>query len=424
MKRKIISLLLSAAIISGIMTSCQPNNSKPTEQTSSVEPAKLVESVDGLAEDFIKGMDISSIIAQEQSGVVYYNEDGQVQDIFRILADAGVNYIRVRVWNDPYDSDGHGYGGGSCDADKAAEIGRRAAAYGMKLLVDFHYSDFWADPTRQLVPKDWECMTIEEKQSALYDFTVDSLENILSAGADVGIVQIGNETNNGMAGETDNENVMALLKSGISAVRDTSKKHSRQIKTAVHYTDVNDYDKMMYYAENLAEHDVDYDIFGVSYYPFWHGSMETLTTVLSNISKKSGKQTVVLETSYPYTTEDGDGFANSISDAEPAKGYPATVQGQASCIRDVIAAASEADAIGVFYWEGAWIPVGSNSADNSALWEQYGSGWASSYSAGYDPDNAGRYFGGSSWDNQAFFDFSGHPLESLNVFKAVSDTNS
>lgn len=418
MRRKIICLLLSAAIISGISASCRADDSRVSEQTSS-ESAQLVEPVDGLANDFIKGMDISSIIAQEQSGVVYYDKDGHEQDIFRTLADAEVNYIRVRVWNDPYDIDGHGYGGGNCDAAKAAEIGKRAAACGMKLLVDFHYSDFWADPSRQISPKAWEGMTLEQKQTALYDFTSESLETILSAGADVSIVQIGNEINNGMAGETDNEAVISLLKSGIAAVRDTSKKHSCQIKTAVHYTDVNDYNKMMYYVENLYEHELDYDIFGVSYYPFWHGSMADLTAVLRDITKKSGNQTAVLETSYPYTTDEGDGFANSISAPEPAKGYPATVQGQAACIRDVIAAASDADAIGVFYWEGAWIPVGSSASANSALWEQYGSGWASSCSAGYDPDNAGRYFGGSSWDNQAFFDFDGHPLESLSVFKAI-----
>lgn len=420
MKIKIICLLLSAAIISGISASCRADDLRATEQTSSADAAQLVEPVDGLADDFIKGMDISSIIAQEQSGVVYYDNDGHEQDIFRTLADAGVNYIRVRVWNDPYDIDGHGYGGGNCDAAKAAEIGWRAEACGMKLLVDFHYSDFWADPSRQLPPKAWEGMTLEQKQTALYDFTADSLETILGSGADVGIVQIGNEINNGMAGETDNEAVISLLKSGIAAVRDTSKKHSRQIKTAVHYTDVNDYNKMVYYVENLAEHELDYDIFGVSYYPFWHGSMDNLTAVLEDIAQKSGKQTAVLETSYPYTTYDGDEFANSVSDAEPAKGYPSTVQGQASCIRDLIAAASAAGSIGMFYWEGAWIPVGSTASANSALWERYGSGWASSFSASYDPDNAGRYFGGSSWDNQAFFDFDGHPLESLGVFKAVS----
>ena len=116
----------------------------PVLPTGAEEADIYVEPVEGLADDFIKGMDISSVIAEEESDVVYYDAQGNEADLFHILADAGVNYIRVRVWNNPYDKDGNGYGGGNNDVEKAAEIGRRAAACGMKLSVDFHYSDFWA----------------------------------------------------------------------------------------------------------------------------------------------------------------------------------------------------------------------------------------------------------------------------------------
>lgn len=381
-----------------------------------------VEPIEGLSEDFIKGMDISSILAEEASGVVYYNKQGEKQDIFQILADAGVNYIRVRVWNDPYDADGNGYGGGNCDAKTAAIIGRRAAACGMKLLVDFHYSDFWADPSKQKAPKEWAHMTYDNKVNAIYEYTKESLELILSAGADVGMVQIGNETNNGMAGETDWDRITPMMANASKAIREVAAESGKDIQIAVHFTNIDDNDKLMKLAQTLEDAQLDYDIFGVSYYAFWHGTMENLTSTLKQIHENYGKKTAVLETSYAYTLEEGDGSGNSVSETDLLKEYAATVQSQATCIRDIMAATAAAgdSALGVFYWEGAWIPVGSNKETNSAIWEEYGSGWASSYAAKYDPNDAGIYYGGCSWENQAMFDFTGHPLASLDVFKYVN----
>ena len=386
-----------------------------------VENAEIyVEKIEGLSDDFIKGMDISSILSQEESGVKYYNEAGEEEDLFKILADAGVNYIRVRVWNDPYDAAGHGYGGGNCDAATAAIIGARAAEYGMKLSVDFHYSDFWADPSKQMVPKAWADMDIEAKKTALHDYTVESLNTIIDAGANVGMVQIGNEINSGMAGETKFDNIAALLVEGSAAVREVAQKWNQDIQVAVHYTNIDNPTNIIQIAGQLLDAGVDYDIFGVSYYCFWHGTMENLTNVLSTITEKYGVKTCVMETSYMYTADDGDASGNSASDADAIEGYPCSVQGQANNVRDVMAAAVAGGAIGVFYWEGAWTPVGSDYASNQELWETYGSGWASSFAAEYDPKDAGQYYGGSSWDNQAFFDFSGKVLPSLNVFKYVN----
>ncbi len=374
-----------------------------------------VAAVDGLSDDFIMGMDISSLLVEEASGVVYYNEDGEEEDLLKILADAGINYVRVRVWVDPYDSDGNGYGGGNCDADTAAEIGARAAEYGIRLCVDFHYSDFWADPSKQFCPKAWEGLTVDEKAQVLADYTVESLSTIIEAGADVGMVQIGNEINHGLAGETSTENIMKLLLAGSEAVRSVNS----DILIAVHYTELDSPSEVLECAQNLADYGVDYDVFGVSYYTYWHGTLENMQEVLSEIESTYGVQTCIMEIAAPYTDEDGDDSGNSVTGADTWEEYPATVQGQASCIRDVIEAASNAGSIGVFYWEGAWVPVGSEYATNSPVWEEYGSGWASSYAAEYDPDDAGLYYGGSSWDNQALFDFSGKALASLNVFNYV-----
>ena len=377
-----------------------------------------VEPVADISDDFICGMDASEVLVEENSGVKYYNYDGEEQDVFMTLAQSGVNYIRLRVWNDPYDEDGNGYGGGNNDVETAIELGKRATKYGMKVFIDFHYSDFWADPKRQHAPKAWEGMSIEEKCDALNTFTKESLTKLLDAGVDVGMVQIGNEINNGMSGETLMPNVMKLLCSGSSAVREISEAYGKDIQVAVHYTNINDPDQINKIAYNLQSFGVDYDIFGMSYYPFWHGTSDGMQAVAKNIQDKYDKKVMIAETSYCYTSEDGDGCGNSVNGTDDlVDGYAATVQSQATMIRDICAAANEVGVIGVFYWGGTWIPVGKATEDNSPIWEKYGSGWASSYASDYDPEDAGLYYGGCSWDNQAMFDFEGHPLASLNVFK-------
>ena len=389
-----------------------PLPESPEESTIFVEP------VDGISDDFYRGMDASAVLALENSGVKYYNFDGEKQDVFMTLAQAGVNYIRLRVWNDPYDENGNGYGGGNNDVATAIALGQRATKYGMKVCIDFHYSDFWADPKKQFVPKAWEGMDIEEKSDALYNFTLESLTQLLDAGVDVGMVQIGNEINNGMSGETDVANVRKLLTAGSKAVREAAVNSGKEILVAVHYTNIDDMKKLDTLLSGLQVKEIDYDIVGLSFYPYWHGTMDDLKNAITHIRNTYGKKVYVAENAYCYTAEDGDGSANSVEGTDDlAEGYSASVQGQANEVRDVCAAASEAGAEGVFYWEGTWIPVGPADADNSDLWEKYGSGWASSYASGYDPKDAGQYYGGCSWDNQAMFDFTGHPLASLNVFK-------
>ena len=374
-----------------------------------------IPAVEGLASDFILGMDASQVPALEASGVKYYDRDGKARDVFELLAVYGVNYIRVRVWNDPFDAEGHGYGGGNCTVKTARELGQRATAVGMKLLVDFHYSDFWADPGKQKAPKAWADYDLETKAAALEAYTRDALTTLRNSGVDVGMVQVGNETNGALCGETDWASIVTLMNAGARAVRDIYP----AAKVAVHFANPEN-GAYPSYAASLDQYGLDYDVFGSSYYPYWHGTLENLTRVLRQVRETYGKEVMVLETSYAWTAEDFDFSGNTISEeSRVAKPYPYTQQGQVNSLRNVVQAVQDAGGIGVCYWEGTWIGVGGASrAENEKLWEQYGSGWASSYGGEYDAD-AAKWYGGSAVENQAFFDNEGRALDSLMAFNLI-----
>ena len=369
----------------------------------------------------IRGVDISSILAVENAGVTFCNEYGRKQDIFRTLSEHGVNYIRVRVWNEPYDSRGNSYGGGNCDLYTAAEIGRRAAKYGMKLLVDIQYSDFWADPEKQTRPKYWIQHDHETLKGEIYKYTSWVLETISEAGGNIGMVQVGNETNCFFCGETDMYKICDLFASGDQAIRD----FDRSVLIAHHFANPST-GSYAWYAQVMDECNLDYDVFATSYYPYWHGTTENLTAVLKEIADTYNKYVMVAETAYPYTSEDGDTFGNAVSeDSDSAVfRYDISVEGQAQCLTDVFQAVANVGekGIGVFYWEPAWLGVnGISWEEQSSLWKKYGSGWATDYAAEYDASVTSA--GGSSYDNQALFDFEGNSLKSLQVFRNIYPQN-
>ncbi|MEL4320334.1 glycosyl hydrolase 53 family protein [Leifsonia sp. YIM 134122] len=419
------TLAAAIAIPAGAATAASAADAPDTANADGpVEAGIFVNKVENLSPDFVNGVDVSSVLSEEASGVVYRDADGNPQDILETLHDSGVNTVRVRVWNDPYDADGNGYGGGTVDVPRAVEIGERATAAGMSVLVDFHYSDFWADPGRQLAPKAWQGLSPADTVTALHDFTADALEAFKAADVDVSMVQIGNETNNAIAGYTRagtaiDQQFAALLQAGATATRETLP----DALVAVHFTNPETAGRYATYAAGLKQFGVDYDVFASSYYAYWHGTPANLTAVLSQIATTYGKKVMVAETSWAHTLDDGDGFGNSIGAGTITDAYPASVQGQATQLRDVIAAVAAVGSagIGVFYWEPAWIPVGPPSAldANKVLWERDGSGWATSFAKGYDPVNVGDFHGGSSWDNQALFAFDGTALESLRTFEYV-----
>ncbi len=375
--------------------------------------------VEGLAEDFVMGMDVSSVLSLEKGGVTFKDRSGQEKDLFVLLKENGIDCVRVRVWVDPFDSSGRGYGGGNCDLKNAVEIGRRAAAAGQTLLVDFHYSDFWADPAKQMAPKAWRNLSAEEKAEEMYRYTLASLNAIRGGGGKVAMVQLGNETNGMLCGEkTWKKIVWTLMTRAAAAVRE----FDPAVKIIVHFTNPEDPDAFLNRVSKLDYYSLDYDVVATSYYPYWHGSLENLTQVLSKVRQTYGKDVMVAETSYAWTPEDTDFFPNTIGENVYDTPWPFTVQGQARAVRDVTEAVSAAGGIGVFYWEGAWISAGGATwEENRDLWEKNGSGWAASYAREYDPQDAGKYYGGSACDNQALFGPDGKALASLEVFRLVRE---
>ena len=428
-KYAVLAAVMAAAAILTACTSLPSESASATDGIPGISSDSLyVKKVENLSDDFILGMDASCVPALEKGGVKYYDADGTEKDVYRILSEHGINYIRVRVWNDPFDADGNGYGGGNCDIDNAIAIGKRASEYGMKLLVNFHYSDFWADPGKQMVPKDWKGMDIDQKSEALYLYTKDCLQKLVDAGVNVGMVQIGNETNGALCGESSSalggwKKIMQLMSAGSRAVREICP----DALVAVHFANPENADSYISYGKNLDYYQVDYDVFASSYYPFWHGTLDNLSSVLSKIAETYGKKVMVAETSYAFTAEDTDFSGNTIGDGGGiVQDYPFTQQGQANLVRAVIdtVANKTTNGIGVFYWEGTWISAGGSSwEENARLWEQNGSGWASSYAAEYDPEDAGKWYGGCAVDNQAFFTSDGKVTEALKVFSLVRTGN-
>ena len=411
--KKIISLFLTFILLLSL-SSCNiyrdPDSGKENDvtgdgQKDAEEQYSInVPEIANLSDDFIMGVDISSLLSLEASGRVFYGFDRKKQDVFKTLSQSGINYIRVRVWNDPFDENGNGYGGGNCTVETAIEIGKRAAEHGMGLLVNFHYSDFWADPGKQQAPKAWENYSYEEKLAVIYDYTVESIEKIKQSGVEIGMIQVGNETTGGFCGETEKSKMYGLMSEAAKAVRDTDDK----ILIAVHYTNP-ERKNYVEYVEYMKSYGVDYDVFATSYYPEYHGTMYNLVEQLTAVNEISGKKVMIAETSWSYS-------------GESVGAYKRNVQGQADEIYDCIKAISELGdaAVGVFYWEPAWIDVpGYDWEEVNQKREEFGAGWASSYAGAYDPVDAGQYWGGTACIPTALFTPDGYPHESLKTFLYV-----
>ncbi|GGO25446.1 glycoside hydrolase family 53 protein [Microbispora bryophytorum] len=335
----------------------------------------------------IRGADVSSLAKSEALGGTYRYANGRRGDALAILRHDGLNYIRLKVWVNPAD----GYN----DRSRVLAVAKRAKALGMSLLVDFHYSDSWADPGKQNKPAAWESLSFDELQQALYDHTYDVLGALKAQGTTADMVQVGNELNGGLLwpdGRWDNwPQLAALLNAGYDAVKAVS----GRTKVVLHLADGGDNGLYRWWFDNAAANGIRYDVIGLSYYPYWHGTMAAFQANLNDVAARYGKPVVVAETAYPFTTGDDDGWANTVTSAEPYPGYPATPAGQAAFARDlmnIVRAVPGGRGLGAFWWEATWTGVKGN---------------------GWDPADPAS---GNAWENQALFGFDDRALPALREF--------
>ncbi|THF85858.1 hypothetical protein E7T09_15205 [Deinococcus sp. KSM4-11] len=340
-------------------------------------------------QDFIKGVDISTLQALEDKGIAF-SDAGKKEDLLAILKAHGVNYVRLRVWNHPTES------GGYNDKAKLLLLAPRVKAAGLKLLVDFHYSDFWADPGKQVKPAAWANLSGAKLQQAVYDYTKDVLSGLKVVNAYPDMVQIGNEINSGMLlpdGAVGNfDGLAGLLKQGVEAVRDTTPA-GQHTKVMIHLANGGDNATFVHFFDQVKARGIDYDVIGLSYYPYWHGTFQELKANLADLAGRYGKELVVAETAYPYTLANGDTSERNIAGQKETDtvGLSASVANQKLVVQTVlntVASVPGGLGLGAFYWEPAWLP---------------GVGWKTGETNG--------------WENQAMFDFKGNALDSLNAFR-------
>ncbi|EHR34169.1 hypothetical protein GXM21_10885 [Megamonas funiformis] len=395
---KLKKVILSA--ITATMISC----SLPFTALAAVQ----VNPIENLSTDFIKGADVSIMPELERNGTKFY-DNGIEQDGLTILKNHGVNWIRVRIWNNPYVVGPEGVGGGNTDEAKAIEMAKRAKALGMKVLVDFHYSDFWVDPGQQKKPDAWKNDSGDKLVDDVYAYTAKVMQDFNAQGVTPDMVQVGNELNNGMLWPEaqlteDNPNgykfLAKLLNAGLQAVHDNDK--DNKVKTMIHLAgvDVNLYHT--FFDNLIVKNKVnDFDIIGMSFYPFWHGTMDDLKNTMNDVSAKYNKDVIAVETAFGYTLEDADFEKNNFgTNEEKVSGYKATVQGQATGLRDVMATVASVNdnrGLGIFYWAPDWV------INEKVGWKSNG--------------------GGNGWDNLTLFDTKGNALESMDTFNLVSDPN-
>lgn len=370
----------------------------------------------------IKGMDVSTVIEEEICGARYF-DDGEQRDLFDILKKYGTNSIRIRLWNDPYGGPDKKlpYGAGTNDFDRAVEIAQRAVARGMNFLLDFHYSDFWADPGKQYPPKGWEKLDGDGLSEAVYRYTRDTLNALKELNLLPYMVQVGNELTNGCCwplgnrsyGDDGTENyfnpiLRNVLLSGIRAVREVSE----DIIVMLHLDNGGNNALYRSWFDGFGCPD-SFDVIGLSYYPFWHGRLTDLEANLQDLAARYHKPLVIAEVSMGHSMDDYRRYeCPQGTSCDELKGmatkeelvrnldYPMTPEGQADFMRHlgrIIDGIPGGLCRGYYYWEPAWIPVP-------------GCGWASEASLEYIHDHGPC---GNEWANQALFDYEGNVLPAL-----------
>lgn len=335
------------------------------------------------------GSDLSYVNEMEDCGAVYRDKSGAPTDIYGLFAETGTNLIRIRLWNDPHWTDySH-----LTDVKRAL---RRAKAAGLPVLLDFHYSDDWADGEKQLVPKAWAGLSDDQQAEALYKFTYDTLMELHAEGLMPDQVQVGNETNGEMMGDLTYSEGQAkkpinwernakLFKAGIKGVQDAGKAAGKMPRIMLHIAQP---ENVEHWFLEATRHGVDgYDLIGISYYRKWSKmDLTGLAAVMNRVRHTyPDKDIVVVETAYPFTDDHNDQSGNLLGSDSAFAPYDVTPEGQARYMKDLMQLTLDNGGVGVVYWEPAWVSTPCKT----------------------------RWGTGSNWENATFFDFDGKPLPVL-----------
>ena len=358
------------------------------------------------------GIDVSTYLEELEHGAVY-RDGGVPVDPLDAFRKNGVDCMRIRIWNDPKSEAGEPYLAGNCDLDNYIRLGRLAKSKGYRLMMDLHYSDFWADPGKQMIPKAWRSYDLPTMVQAVYAFTVECLTAAREADVLPDYVQVGNEITNGMLwpmgkledGCRSYENLLPLIDAGCCACRAAAP----EAKIVLHLERSNDQAVYQEFFSQMEGAGIAYDVIAASYYPYWHGTPDELFANLRACSR-FGKELMVAELGYGFTTEayslDGQS-QRLVIDAERAyvpgftEQYPVTPAGQEAFIRDFLARAKAEGIAGVFYWEPLWLP---------------GEGicWASPAGQAYIHEEGKSTT--NEWANQCLFDYAGEKLPAFDAF--------
>jgi arabinogalactan endo-1,4-beta-galactosidase len=378
-----IQLSVSNQVTDGECTISLYSDGNPDTWTSFDD----IELVSGRSALSILGADISSLKKSEEMGGIYRYADGSKADALQILKDHGLNYARLRVWVDPAD--------GYHTRAEILEMALRLKSLDIGLLVDLHYSDTWADPGKQIKPAAWKDYDFEQLKRAVYEHTFDVCNSLVAQGTPPAMVQVGNEINAGMLwpdGDYNHmDNLADLLKEGYRAVKDCSS----STLVMLHIAEGGDNELARWWFGGMTWREVPFDVIGISYYPYWHGSLAQLQYNLSDISARYDKDVILVETAYAFTDRDDDGHPNIVTGDMAIPNYPLTPEGQRAMLRDVmgiVRAVPDGRGLGVFYWDATWTAVTGN---------------------GWDPADPAS---GNAWENQALFDFDGRVLPAMEEF--------
>lgn len=344
------------------------------------------------------GYDVSSLQEVEAGGRTFSHQ-GAVEPLEQILAAHGATHARLRLWVDPVPP--------HCTLPQMLSMARRVQETGLKLLLDFHYSDFWADPAKQPAPGRWLDQDLNTLASSVYEYTCSVLQAFQASGTLPDMVQIGNEITNGMlwpqgqiyaeSGERWDE-FAALLKAGIAATRDSTPA-GRDLSVVVHIDRGGDNAGSRYFFDHLLDRGVEFDLIGLSYYPWWHGPLSDLRANVYDLAQRYERPILIVETAYPWTLHNHDTGANMVTgDTLLPAAFPPTIEGQRLFLRhlqSILEDAPHGRGAGLIYWEPAWLPGIS-----------------------LEPDT------GNPWDNLTLFGPDGSALPSLAWLEAESSTQS